>query len=546
VENVRYVTRWRLEKQDPSAVVSDPVKPIVFYIGREVPETWRPYVRKGIEMWRPAFEAAGFSNAIIAKDAPTPEEDPDWDAEDARISSIRWLPSTVENAMGPHVNDPRTGEILESDILMYHNVLKLCRDWYFVQASPNDPRAQSLPMPDDLLGELLAYVVAHEVGHTLGFPHNMKASSAYTVAQLRDPEFTKVHGTEASIMDYGRFNYVAQPGDGAALIPTIGPYDFFALEWGYRLFENPDAEKAGLAALVAKQKDDPMLLFGPGNAGEDPTDQTEDLGAEKIEATRLGLANIDRVAGYIVQATCKEGENYDLLENMYSQLLGQRARELGHVANVVGGFDRRNFWYGDAERVYHPVPADEQRGAVAFLNEHAFHVPAALVRDDIVMRLEAAGTADRVLNHQQSVLRTLLSEGRVKRMAEQAERAPDSSYAPRALVADLRQGIFSELEESVVAIDLYRRNLQRAFAETLIEQVRAPRATTDMPAIARGELEEILRLITQASERQAEDVTALHLKDLAARIDAALKGENAPATAVTEAPAAPGRRPGGE
>ncbi len=245
VENVRYIARWRLEKKDDNAEISEPKKPIVFYIGREVPDKLRPFIKKGVESWQPAFEKAGFKNAIIAKDAPTPREDPDWDAEDARFSTIRWLPSTTENAMGPHVADPRTGEILEADILMYHNVLKLARDWYFVQASPNDPRAQMLPMPDDLIGELLSYVVAHEVGHTLGFPHNMKGSSSFTVAQLRDPKFTAENGTEASIMDYGRFNYVAQPGDNARLIPKIGPYDFFAVEWGYKTFKGATTLRAG-------------------------------------------------------------------------------------------------------------------------------------------------------------------------------------------------------------------------------------------------------------------------------------------------------------
>ena len=368
-----------MEKKDPGAEVSEPVQPIIFYVGREVPDKWKEYVRKGIEAWQPAFEKAGFKNAILGKLAPSIHEDPNWDAEDARISSVRWLPSTTENAFGPHVHDPRTGEILEADVRLYHNVMKLARDWYFVQASPNDERAQKLPLPDELMGELLTYIVAHEVGHSLGFPHNMKASSAYTVENLRSPEFTKTNGTEASIMDYGRFNYVAQPGDGATLIPIVGPYDYFAVDWGYRQYANKDEETKGLADLVAKQKSDPLLRFGDADPGEDPTRQSEDLGADSIEATRLGLQNIDRVAAYLVAACCKPGEDYDLLSNMYDQLLSQRNRELGHVTGVVGGFEQINLFFGDADQIYQPISAERQKEAVAFLLQKAFQTPAKLI-----------------------------------------------------------------------------------------------------------------------------------------------------------------------
>ncbi|MDA1260656.1 MAG: zinc-dependent metalloprotease, partial [Planctomycetota bacterium] len=472
VDTTRYIARWRLEKQDPTAEVSDPVKPIVFYVGRGVPEKWRPYVHQGIEKWQAAFAAAGFSNAIIAKDAPLPSEDPDWDAEDARYSTIRWLPSTVENAMGPHVNDPRSGEILEADIVVYHNVLKLARDWYFVQASPNDPSAQTLPLPDETLGKALAYVIAHEVGHTLGFPHNMKASSAYTVEQLRDPEFTALYGTEASIMDYGRFNYVAQPGDGANLIPIVGPYDFFAVDWGYRQYDSAEAETQGLRERVARQVDEPVLRFGDPNASEDPTQQTEDLGSDPVAATALGLANLDRVASYLIAACCKENEDYSLLENMYGELVGQRNRELMHVANVVGGVVRSNLWYGDADAVFQPLPRERQKAAVAFLNRHAFQVPQSLLQPDLLQRLQADGVSQRILASQKSLLGTLINEARTLRMTENASGVKDA-YTPLEMLGDLREGIWSELAKRPTSIDLYRRNLQRAHVELLTAQVGA-------------------------------------------------------------------------
>ncbi|MEE8468206.1 MAG: zinc-dependent metalloprotease, partial [Planctomycetota bacterium] len=522
VERVSYISRWRLEKKDPEAEVSEPKQPIVFYVGRGVPDKWRPYVHQGIEYWQPAFEAAGFKNAIIAKDAPSRREDPDWDAEDARYSSIRWLPSTVENAMGPHVGDPRTGEILESDILVYHNVLKLCRDWYFVQASPSDERAQQLPMPDELLGELLAYVIAHEVGHTLGFPHNMKASSSFTVEQLRDPAFTAEYGVEASIMDYGRFNYVAQPGDGARLIPKVGPYDFFAIDWGYRQYADAEAEKAGLQALLAKQVDDVTLRFGNPNASEDPSQQTEDLGSDPVAATAMGLANLDRVAGYLISATCEEGENYDLLRNMYDQVHGQRDRELRHVANVVGGFFKTNLFYGDSDRMWDPLSADRQREAMAFLATNAFTTPKALVDPLLLARLETNGAADRVLRGQSSLLRTLLSESRIKRMAEQAVHDPDGAYAPVEMVRDLSEAVWQELLGEPAALDLYARNLQRAHVEALTGAAKEEAPQSDLAGLARGELQWVLDLAMERLDDVADESTRRHLLDVIARVQVVL------------------------
>jgi len=523
VKQVRYITRWRLEKKKPKAALSEPVKPIVWYVSREVPAKWQPYVLAGIEDWQPAFESAGFKDAIVGKLAPTKQEDPDWDPEDARYTTIRWLPSAVPNAFGPHVSDPRTGEILEADVRMFHNVIKLVRDWYFVQASASDPRAQKLPMPDDLMGELIRFVVAHEVGHSLGFPHNMKASSNYTVEQLRDPEFTRANGTAPSIMDYARFNYVAQPEDGAALMPQVGKYDHFAAEWGYRQFAEEADEKAELEKIVARQVEDPMLRFGNPNPREDPTQQTEDLGANAVEATRLGLKNLERIAGYLVEATSKPGENYDLLQNMHNALLGQWRREMGHVANVVGGVERINLYYGDADRRYFALEPDKQRAAVEFLNENAFATPMIFLTQDVIARIEAAGAADRLLAAQLGVLNSLIDERRIKRMGEIAEPAERTAYTAAEMIRDVSSGIWSELQDNAPGrIDLYRRNLQRAHVDLLTQRLESKDPASDLPALARGELTDLKKFCDQGMQHTGDETTRYHLGEISARIGRAL------------------------
>lgn len=527
-----YIARYRLVKKDPSAKVSEPVKPIVYYISREVPEKWRPYLKKGVEAWQPAFEKAGFKNAIICKDAPSVAEDPDWDSEDARYSVIRWAPTDFENAVGPHVSDPRSGEIMSAHIIVWHNVLKLAETWYFTQVSPLDKRAQKLPLPESLTGELMEYVVCHEVGHTLGLRHNHKASSFYSAAQLRNPTFTNQYGTEASIMDYGRFNYIAQPGDNVRLIPILGPYDHFAIEWGYTPLpgmKDPDAEKSALDAIAARQVSNPMLRFGGEDAiaQVDPSVQMEDLGSDPIEATRYGLKNIARVVKLLVPATTKYGEDYDLLKEMYDATLGQRRLELGHVAKLVGGVVETRYHAGRGKAVFVPVPAAKQAAAVKFLIDNALQTPTDLLTPDILTRIEPSGIADRVLGSQTFVLASLLGDARIKRLQDNEVMSPGNAYTVTQLVTDLQNGVWSELAQPAPTVSLYRRNLQRAYLTTMKARLVGDAATqTDLRPIAVGSLRQLARTIDAAVPKTKDRVTGLHLQECRRDIERILNPKN--------------------
>ncbi len=543
-EERQFIARWRLEPKDTAAFLRgelvEPVKPITFYIDRGVPDKWRPYLKKGVEMWQVAFEKAGFKKAIIAKDPPSVKEDPDWSSEDARYATIRWLPSEIQNAYGPHISDPRTGEILDADIGFFHNVMSLARNWYMVQAGAVDPRAQKLPLPDDLLGELLQYIAAHEVGHSLGFPHNMKATSMYPVDSLRSRSFTAKYGTEASIMDYGRFNYIAQPGDGAALIPIIGPYDLFATEWGYRPFigtKTPDDEREALNRIAARQETEPYLRFGDAD-GTDPSAQTEDLGADAVAATQYGLKNIARIAEFLMPATTKAGEDYSLLQELYLELIGQRNRELGHVANVVGGVNRTRRVAGQAGKVYEPVPRAKQKEAMALLAKDAFRTPTEVLKPEILALIEPSGAAERILSGQRSVLNTVLDNRRLSRMMN-VQALPGnaaSSYRISEMLSDLRSAIWSELGAGKVAPDVYRRNLQRAYLDAFNAKLNAtvgapppgfpaamwamfnPPLPGEARAMMRSELSDLDASLAGAIGKSGDREVRAHLQDCRYRI----------------------------
>jgi hypothetical protein len=541
VKPTEYIARWRLEKKDPKALKSEPVKPIVYYIDPATPKKWVPFVKQGIEAWQPAFEAAGFIKAIQAKEPPTPEQDPDWSADDARYSVVRWVPSTISNAMGPHISDPRSGEILNADIDVWHNVQQLARDWYWVQVGPLDPRCKVLPLPDELMGKMLTYIVTHEVGHTLGLPHNFKASATYPIDKIRDKNWVKKNSHVPTLMDYSRFNYVAQPEDGIDvddLIPKIGPYDIFAIKWGYTPIpgaKSPEDEKKTLNEWCKVQETTPWLRFSTaGSMGTDPGEETEAVGdIDAVKATELGLRNLKQVMNMLAGAVLKSGENYDELTHMYQAIWDQLRLETGHVANIVGGYDSEPK-VGLAPGVrFQPVSGARQEEAVKFLNENVFKTPTWIEPSDILRKIEPSSGQARLVSLQQAVLNNLLRQNRISRLQDHQAILGDQAYTIFKLLADLRAGIFTELSGNRVAVDPYRRNLQRAYVEILTSRLAPPpqaaQAPPQMPgatgpsftlrnddsrAAIRAELKDLGTLLTTKVNDAADDVTKAHLADL--------------------------------
>jgi hypothetical protein len=547
-KTVTYLDRWRLEVKDEDiekfkrGELVVPKKQIVYYIDRATPEQWRKYIKQGIEDWQVAFEAAGFKNAIIAKDPPTPEEDPDWSPEDVRYSVVRYLASPIPNANGPHVSDPRSGEILESDINWYHNVMSLLRGWFFVQTAAINPNAQDTEFKEEVMGRLIRFVSSHEVGHTLGLPHNMGSSVAYPVDSLRSASFTQKNGTAPSIMDYARFNYIAQPGDdGVALMPDIGVYDKYAISWGYRPIldaKTAEDEKETLNKWILKHAGDPLYRFGHQQAGGvvDPSSQTEDLGDDAVKASTYGIMNLKRIMNNLEKWTTKDGETYDDMKEMYGQLLAQYNRYMGHVASNVGGVYEYYKTTDQEGAVYTHVPKDKQKKAIQFINDELFKTPEWLINKDYISKTEYSGTVDRIRNLQENRLESILDLGRLARVIENETLNGSSAYTLVELMTDLRNGVWSELG-SGRKIDTYRRNLQKAYVDRLqylmtVEKQNAPNFSSpyfkitrvdvnqsDIRSAARAELETLKRSVRSAISVTGDRMSRYHLQDVLERIN---------------------------
>ncbi|MFN8581099.1 MAG: zinc-dependent metalloprotease [Gemmatimonadaceae bacterium] len=550
-----YVIRWRLEKKDPSAAVSEPVKPIEYYVDPATPKWLVPWVKKGIEDWQPAFEVAGFRHGIVAKDPPSPQEDPDWAPEDARYSVVRWFPSTIENATGPNVHDPRSGEILESDIYMYHNIMNLQRAWYFTQVGHLDPRARMWPFPDSLMGRLVEFVVAHEVGHTLGLQHDQKGSSTYPVDSVRSRTWVKAMGHSPSIMDYSRFNYTAQPEDHIDLedlIPRIGAYDRYIIHWGYAPIagaRTSDEEWATLDRWSREQDRTPWFRFNMSDSrGSDPGDQTEAVGdADPVKATGWGMKSIKQIVPLLVPATVRDGHDYDDLDDMYARLIGQWAQELRHVLIIVGGASAQEKYAGQDGPRYTPWPRARQKDAVQFLNDNAFATPDFFLDKDLLRRIEVEGAIRRINQQQASILAGLFNDRRMERLIEFAavDERGASSYPLGEMLADVRGGIWKELRASPVRIDAVRRELQRTYLIQAIAKLNpnapslpaglpaafaanfAPaRATSDIKSLFRSELMALDAELVHAIPRAGDRETRAHLQDARAQIKHALEPDD--------------------
>jgi hypothetical protein len=553
-----YIHRWKLEPKDEAAYergeLVEPKKQIVFYIDPATPKKWVPYLIAGINDWQKAFEAAGFKNAIVGKEAPTPKEDPDFSTEDARYTVVRYFASDVENAYGPHISDPRSGEILESHVGWYHNVMELLRNWYFVQTAAVNPDARKAKFTDEQMGELIRFVSSHEIGHTLGLPHNFGSSYAYPVDSLRSKTFTDKHGTAPSIMDYARFNYIAQPGDGVThFYPQIGEYDKWAIKWGYTWFpgnKTPKEEKEILDDWVKEKAGNPLYYYGRQGTNIDPRLQSEDLGDNAMKASTYGIANLKRILPNVEKWTYQKGEDFSDLQEIYNEVVSQYLRYMGHVTANIGGMNENFKTYDQTGVVYDFVSKDKQHDAALFFNKQLFTTPSWLIDSKELSKFDNGVMIGRIKSVQTSTLGNILAPSRLARMYDNETKNGASAYTVADLFNDLRAGIFDTGKP-----DAFKRNLQRGYVEDLKNLLNEDfRPIPGFPAtvlanfgatpinVALSDIRPMVRaelkVIDEHLPKGGDAMTAAHYTDLHLRIKEALN----PTRPIVNLPAAPGGR----
>lgn len=541
-ERTAYIHRWNLVPKDTNAYkrgeLVEPVKPIIIYIDPATPKKWVPYLIEGINDWQVAFEAAGFKNAIIGKEAPTPQQDPQFSVEDSRYSVVRYFASDIANAYGPHVSDPRTGQILETHIGWYHNVMSLLRNWYFVQTAAINPAVRKAQFTDEQMGELIRFVSSHEIGHTLGLPHNFGSSYAYPVDSLRSKTFTDAHGTAPSIMDYARFNYIAQPGDGVTkLHPQIGEYDKWSVKWGYTWFpgnKSSEQEKEVLDQWTLKNAGNPLYFYGRQGTTLDPRLQSEDLGDNAMKASNYGIANLKRILPNVEKWTYQKGKDYSDLKEIYTEIVGQYNRYMGHVATNVGGMSENFKTYDQSGPVYSYLSKAKQKEAITFFNQQLFTTPLWLISNEQLGKFDNGVLLNRIKAVQANTLVSLLSASRIARLLDnETKNGAAKAYTLPELFTDLKTSVFV-----AGRADGFKRNLQRAYVDRLgslmtteselpvgfpVEAAANYGLTpinislSDIRPLVRAELKSLLATV-KARSVGGDAITKAHYEDLSIRI----------------------------